>query len=58
MADSIRYDTIDADYNYTSGVPRGEVDADYRLIDVTYLSRTELLVVYSAHFDALGTERP
>ena len=58
LADHIRYDTIDADYNHNSDVALAEVDPDYRLIDVMYLSSAELLVVYSAHLDALGPERP
>lgn len=58
LADHIRYDTIDFGYNYTSNVAPAAVDPDYRLIDVLFLSGNELLVVYSAHLDALGTERP
>ena len=58
LADHIRYDTIDSDYNYTSDVVPAAVDPDYRLIDVLFLSDKELLVVYSAHLDALGTDRP
>ncbi len=58
LADRIRYDTIDADYTYTSGVALAEVGPDYRLIDVMFLSSDELLVVYSARLDALGAERP
>lgn len=57
LADRIRYDTIDASYNYTSSVPLAEVDPGYRLIDVMYLSSEELLVVHSSHLDALGAER-
>ena len=58
LADHVRHDTIDADYNHTSDVEPAEVDSSYRLIDVMFLSGNELLVVYSAHLDALGTERP
>ena len=58
LADHVRHDTIDADYNHTSDVEPAEVDSSYRLIDVMFLSGDELLVVYSAHLDALGTERP
>ena len=58
LADHIRYDTIDSDYDYTSNVAPAAVDPDYQLIDVVFLSGNELLVVYSAHLDALGTDRP
>ena len=57
LAARIRVDTIDSDYNYTSNVVPAAVDPDYRLIDVLFLSSDELLVVYSAHLDALGTDR-
>ena len=43
LADRIRYDTI---------------DPDYRLIDIMFLADDEALVVFSAHLDALGTDRP
>ena len=58
LADTIRYDTFDSDYNYHSEVPFTEIDPDYRLIDTMFWSDNELLVIYSAHLDALGTERP
>ena len=58
LADHIRFDTIDSAYTYTANVVPAEVDPDYRLIDVVFLSGNELLVVYSAHLDALGTDRP
>ena len=58
LADQIRYDTIDADYNLTSDVALAEVAPTHHLIDVTYLASDEVLVVYSAHLDALGRERP
>ena len=58
LADHIRYDMIDADYNHTSDVALADVDPAHDLIDVMFLSLDEILVVYSAHLDALGTERP
>ena len=58
LAEHVRYDTFDSDYNYAADVAPAEVDPDYRLIDTILLSQNELLVVYSAHLDALGTERP
>ena len=35
-----------------------DINARYRLIDTLFLSGDELLVVYSAHLDALGVTRP
>ena len=58
LADTIGYDTFDSDYNYYSEVPFTDIDRTYRLIDTMFWSDTELLVVYSAHLDALGTDRP
>ena len=58
LADSIRYDAVDSDYSYASDVALTDVDPGHRLIDTTYLSQHELLVVYSPHLDALGVERP
>ncbi len=58
LADAIRYDTFDSDYNYHSEVSFTEIDRTYRLIDTIFLSDNELLVRYSAHLDALGTNRP
>lgn len=58
LADSVRYDTIDSDYNSHSDVPLRGIDPTYRLIDTLFLSQDELLVVYAAHLDALGTNRP
>lgn len=57
-ADTIRYDTFDADYNYHSEVSFTEIDRTYRLIDTIFWSDNELLVRYSAHLDAHGTDRP
>ncbi len=58
LADTIRYDTFDSDYNYHSEVPFTEIDPDYRLINTMFWSDNELLVIYGAHLDALGTDRP
>ena len=58
LADTIRYDMIDSDYNYHSEVSFTEINRNYRLIDTTFLSDKELLVRYAAHLDALGTDRP
>ena len=58
IADTVRYDTYDTGYNLTSEVPVTEIDPDYRLIDTMFLSDHELLVVFSAHLDALGNDRP
>ena len=58
FADTIRYDMFDSDYNYHSEVSFTEIDRNYRLIDTIFLSDNELLVRYSAHLDALGTDRP
>ena len=58
LAETIRYDIIDSNYNYHSEVSPSEIDPDYRLIDMIFLSDDELLVVFAAHLDALGTDRP
>ena len=58
LSNSIRYDTIDADYNYTSDVALADVDPHHRLIDVVFLAHDKILVTYAAHLDALGTQRP
>ena len=58
LADTIRYDTLDSDYNYHSEVSFTEIDPNYRLIDTMFQSDNELLVVFAAHLDALGTDRP
>ena len=58
LADRIRYDTIDADHRHTSDVAPTQIDPHYRLIDIMYLAQNEILVVFSAHLDALGTDRP
>ena len=58
LAENIRNDTIDFDYSYASGVAPAEVDPDYRLIDIVFLAQDEALVVFSAHLDALGVDRP
>ncbi len=58
LADTIRYDTFDSDYNYHSEVSFTEIDRDYRLIDTIFLSDNELLVRFAAHLDALGPDRP
>lgn len=58
LADRVRYDTYDSGYNLNSEVPITEIDPDYRLIDTMFLSDDELLVVFSAHLDALGDDRP
>ena len=58
LADTIRYDTFDSDYNYHSEVSFTEIDPNYRLIDTMFQSDNELLVVFAAHLDALGTDRP
>ena len=57
-ADTIRYDMMDANYNYHSELSITKIDPNYRLIETTYMSDNELLVVYSAHLDALGDDRP
>ena len=54
----VREGTAEAGDAYASDVALTDVDPGYRLIDTTYLSQHELLVVYSAHLDALGVERP
>ncbi|MDE0700641.1 MAG: hypothetical protein OXH61_07980 [Acidimicrobiaceae bacterium] len=58
LADSVRYDTIDSDYNSRTDVPLRAIDPTYRLIDTLFLSQDELLVVYAAHLEALGANRP
>lgn len=58
LAGTVRYDTYDSDYRFTSEVPFTEIDPDYRLIDTMFLSDDKLLVVFSAHLDALGNNRP
>ena len=58
LADRIRYDTIDADHHHTSDVAPTQIDPHYRLIDIMYLAQNEALVVFSAHLDALGNDRP
>ena len=58
LADTIRYDTFDSDYNYHSEVPFTEIDPTSRLINTMFWSDNELLVIYGAHLDALGTDRP
>ena len=58
LSDNIRYDTIDADHNYTSDVATADVDPHFRLIDIVFLAQDEILVTYAAHLDALGTQRP
>lgn len=58
LANEVRYDTIDFDYNLNSDVSLNDINAQYRLIDTLFLSGDELLVVYSAHLDALGANRP
>lgn len=57
IAETVRYDTMDAAYNYHSGIPFDEIDPNYRLIDISYMSDREVIVIYSAHLDALGRER-
>ncbi len=57
-ADTIRYDIMDTNYQYYSELSIAEIDPNYRLIETTYMSDNELLVVYSAHLDALGKDRP
>ena len=57
-ADTIRYDIMDANYQYYSELSITEIDPNYRLIETTYMSDNELLVVYSAQLDALGKDRP
>ena len=58
LALDVRYDTIDSDYNYRSDIAPTDINPEYRLIDILFLSRDELLVVYAAHLDALGANRP
>ncbi|MCQ3807747.1 MAG: hypothetical protein OXB92_11385 [Acidimicrobiaceae bacterium] len=58
LAPDIRYDTIDPHYNYRSDMVPEDINPDYRLIDALFLAEDELLVVYSAHLDALGANRP
>ena len=57
IAETVRYDTMDAAYHYRSGIAFDEIDPNYRLIDISYMSDREVIVVYSAHLDALGPER-
>lgn len=57
-ADTIRYDTYDSDYDFQSDVPFTEIDPEYSLIGAMFLADDRLLIVYSAHLDALGTNRP
>ena len=58
LASEVRYDTIDFRYNLDADVAPKDINARYRLIDTLFLSGDELLVVYSAHLDALGANRP
>ena len=58
LAPDVRYDTIDSGYNYRSDIPPEDINGEYRLIDTLFLSEDELLVVYAAHLDALGANRP
>ncbi len=58
LAEFIRYDIIDSNYNYRSEVSLSEINPDYRLIDAIFLSDDELLVAFAAHLDALGNDRP
>ena len=58
LARDVRFDTVDSDYNYRSDTAPEDINAEYRLIDTLFLSREELLVVYAAHLDALGANRP
>ena len=34
------------------------IDPHYRLIDIMYLAQNKILVVFSAHLDTLGADRP
>lgn len=58
LAPDVRYDTIDSGYIYRSDTAPQGINAEHRLIDTLFLSRDELLVVYAAHLDALGANRP
>ena len=58
LAPKVRYDTIDSDYNDHSDLDPAEINPEYRLIDTLFFADDELLVVYSAHLDALGANRP
>ena len=58
LSDNIRYNTVDSDYRHQTDVTPDDIDPGYRLVDIMFLSRDELLVVYAAHLDALGTSRP
>lgn len=57
LANSIRYDTFDSNYDYHSDIDFADIDSDYLLIDMKFQSKDKLLVRYSAHLDALGTQR-
>ena len=58
LSDDIRYSTVDSDSKHESDVTPDDIDPGYRLVDVMFLSQDELLVVYAAHLDALGANRP
>jgi hypothetical protein len=58
LSDNIRYNTVDSDYKHESDVALDDIDPGYRLVDIMFLSQDELLVVYAAHLDALGANRP
>ena len=58
LSDNIRYNTVDTDYRHESDVTPDDVDPSYRLVDIMFLSQDQLLVIYAAHLDALGTSRP
>lgn len=58
LSDNIRYNTVDSDYRHKSDVTPDDIDPGYRLVDIMFLSEHELLVVYAAHLDAVGTSRP
>ena len=58
LADNIRYNTVDSDYRHEPDVTPDDIDPGHRLVDIMFLSQDELLVVYAAHLDALGANRP
>ena len=58
LSDNIRYNTVDPDYRHEPDVTPDDIDPGYRLVDIMYLSQDQLLVVYAAHLDALGANRP
>ena len=58
LANSVRYDTFDSNYDSDSDIDFADIDPAYRLIDIKFQAKDKLLVRYSPHLDALGANRP